>query len=154
MRYMSDRARERAEEAEPARVALRQLGVCEVCARRNLLPGDLAVHEIANGPLRQKALDLTYAVLVVCRHPDFRSQTDCHRTVQNEQEARQLARICVFRPWDYNLPAYLHLTRPAAPRRISEAEVSHEMARLLADQKFRQAAVRCLASSAVRPSLR
>jgi len=149
MRHMSERARLRADEAEPVRAALRRRGVCEVCCRRGLLPEMLAVHEIANGPLRQKALDLTYAVLVVCRQPDFRSQTDCHRTVQNEPEPRQLARICVFRPEDYNLPAYLRLTRPQALRRISEAEVMAELGTFLSDPEYRQAAVRSMTRPAV-----
>ena len=83
----------------------------------------LAGHEIANGPLRQKALDKRYAVLVVCRYPYFRTQRDCHRLVQNEPEAKQLARLWLSRPDDYDLVAYLELTRPNAPLRIEQWEV-------------------------------
>ncbi len=134
MRHMSERRRLRAAEAEPVREALRQRGRCEVCCLTGRLPEQLAVHEIARSALRQKALDQRYAVLVVCRGPDFIRQTDCHRAVQDEPEARQLARLLVCRPEDYNLPAYLKLTRPGAPRRITEAEVTAELVRILTDQ--------------------
>lgn len=130
MRQMSERRRMREEAARPVRDALkRRVRMCEVCLG-TCEPMMLAVHEIANGPLRQAALDQLYAVLVVCWGPNYWTGDDCHRLTQNEPEARQLARLLICRPEDYNLPAYLKLTRPGAPRRITEAEVRAEVAYL------------------------
>jgi len=112
------------------RTALKaRVGRCEVCGRpRNVR--DLAAHEIgrARGGVRQKALDQLYALLVVCRCPDFATGCDCHRLTQAEPEARQLARLSLSRPEDYDLPAFLALTRPNAPLRILPAEIEAEIA--------------------------
>ena len=140
---MSERRRAREEAARPVREALKaRVRRCEVCLA-TCEPMMLAVHEIANGPLRQAALDQLYAVLAVCWGPNYWTQVDCHRLIQNEPEARQLARLLICRPEDYNLPAYLKLTRPGAPRRITEAEVMAEVAYLERTRpEYRQIAAR------------
>ena len=123
-------ARERA--AAPVRDALRErVGRCEVCGTPKM-PNDLAVHEIANGPLRVKAIDKLFAVLVVCRLPNFRKQTDCHREVQEWPEPKQLALLYMRRSADYDLTAYLTLTNPRAMQRITQSEVDEQIQILLA----------------------
>jgi hypothetical protein len=79
----------------------------------------LAVHEIADGTHRQKALDKPYAVLVLCwecNSGPFKDRTEW-------PESRQLALLARRRPRDFNLQAYLELTSPKAPRRIEIEEV-------------------------------
>lgn len=78
----------------------------------------LAVHEIARGPLRQKALDQLYAVLVVCGV--------CHERLGSRKkwpESKQLAVLKCSRPQDYDLEAYCRLVNENAPYRITEDEV-------------------------------
>ncbi len=104
--------------------------MCEVCLRKRD-PEQLAGHEIANGPLRQKCLDLRFALLVVCREPIWRTREECHRTVQNEPEARQLARLWLSRDYDFDLAAYNNLVNPRAPERITQDEVDVEIELLL-----------------------
>lgn len=126
MRPMSDRRRRREEAARPVREALKaRVRRCEVCLERRE-PWQLAAHEIglARGGLRQKALDQLYALLLVCRSP---FPVDCHRLTQNEPEARQLARLRLSRPQDYDLTAFLRLTRPNAPLRLLPADVEAEI---------------------------
>ncbi len=130
LRHMSDRRREREDEARPTRVALKErLRRCEVCGRQRET-WELAIHEISNGPLRQTSLDLLFALLAVCFGPNFAAQTDCHRITQEEPETRQLARLWLSRPEDFDLKAYLTMTRPAAPNRILPLEVAIEAATL------------------------
>ena len=132
MKRQSKKARQRAAEAKPIRDALRQeVGQCEVCEcspewpHRDLPPvmSQLDVHEICRGPHRQKALDKRYALLVVCRK--------CHdgpiSSRKQMPEPKQLAILFQSRPWDFDLRAYLELTNPDAPSRISPNEVKHYM---------------------------
>ena len=82
------------------------------------LQAALCVHEIARGPLRQKALDKEYATLVVCGF--------CHELVGDKSqwpEARQLAVLKRSRPDDFDLAAYNALVNPRAPNRIAIEEV-------------------------------
>jgi len=95
------------------------------------MPDELAGHEICNGPLRQRALDKEFAVLIVCRYPNFCKQTDCHREVQAWSEAKQLALLYLRRSDSYDLKAYLTLTNPRAPQRITQEEVDVEIRALL-----------------------
>ncbi len=79
----------------------------------------LAVHEIANGPLRQKALDKPYACLVLCWW------CNGHVVVDKSKwpESRQLAVLYVKAPEDFDLAAYNALVNPRAPNRIEMSEV-------------------------------
>lgn len=137
LKPMSKKRRKREDEAKPVRDQLKaEVGRCEVC----LKPRDvdyLAGHEIANSGLRQKSLDKRFGVLVVCRQPDFANQTDCHRTVQNEPEARQLARLYLCRQSDYDLTAFNAMVNPRAPNRITQDEVDAEIENLLAARSRR-----------------
>ena len=131
MKSMSDKRRKREREAAPFRKALaKRVGECENCGRSPINRkgamtelAKLAVHEIANGPHRQKALDKPYAVLVLC--------WGCNSGPFNDKgewpEARQLALLAINRPMDFDLAAYLELTSPNAPRRIEIAEVLEYM---------------------------
>jgi hypothetical protein len=79
----------------------------------------LCVHEIANGPLRQKALDKPYACLVLC--------WACNgEAVENKGEwpvDRQLAVLQACSPEDYDLVSFNYLVNPKAPNRIEQHEV-------------------------------
>ena len=82
----------------------------------------LDVHEISRGVHRQKSLDKTFALLVVCRL--------CHGQLGDARqwsEAKQLALLAERRLHDWDLEAYLELTSPRAPRRIELEEVVAHM---------------------------
>jgi hypothetical protein len=80
----------------------------------------LCVHEIANGPLREKALDKPYACLVTCWWCNQYEMTNKARW----PEARQLSVLLAKAPEDFDLVAYLTLTNPRAMRRITIEEVT------------------------------
>ena len=82
------------------------------------------MHEIANGPDRQKALDKPYATLVLCWRCNCEEVEDKQRWPQ----ARQLSRLRARRPLDYDLAAFNRLVNPNAPRRITEEEVADAVA--------------------------
>lgn len=79
----------------------------------------LCCHEIANGPLRDKALDKPFAILVAC--------WACNGGPLNDKkewpEARQLAVLKRESPEDYDLVAYNRLVNERAPNRITPNEV-------------------------------
>lgn len=79
----------------------------------------LAVHEIASGVYRQKALDKPYAVLVLC----WECNSGPFQNRAEWPESRQLALLARRRPRDFNLTAYLELTSPKAIKRIEIHEV-------------------------------
>jgi len=79
----------------------------------------LAVHEIASGPDRQKALDKPYAVLVLC----WQCNSGPFQSRGEWPESRQLALLARRRPKDFDLTAYLELTSPRAMKRIEIEEV-------------------------------
>lgn len=116
MRIKSTKRAKREREAKPFREALvRRIGRCEHCGTGR----KLCVHEIANGPNRQKALDQAYAVLVLC----WNCNGGPFENKGEWPEARQLALLLKNRPEDFNLAAYLKLTNPRAPLRITMEEV-------------------------------
>ena len=127
MRHRSKRFTDRSREAAPVRKALiATVGKCEVCGaspkrliRQPAELNQLCVHEIARGPLRQKALDKPYACLVACFY--------CNQYLLHDRtewpEARQLARLRKSRPDDYDLGAYNLLVNERAPNRITQDEV-------------------------------
>lgn len=119
MKRMSDKARKRYHEAKPVREALRsEVGRCEISGA----VGPFDVHEICRGVNRSKALDKRFALLVVCRlaHEDLGSASKW-------PEARQLAVLAERRLFDFDLKAYLELTSPRAPNRITLQEVQKYM---------------------------
>jgi hypothetical protein len=79
----------------------------------------LCVHEIACGPLREKAMDKPYATLVLCWW--------CNGSVVTDRkqwpEARQLALLLEKMPDHYDLQAYNFLVNSRAPHRITQEEV-------------------------------
>jgi hypothetical protein len=83
----------------------------------------LAVHEIADGTHRQKALDKPFAVLVLC----WECNSGSFKDRREWSEAKQLALLARCRPKDFNLQAYLELTSPRAMQRITISEVLAEM---------------------------
>lgn len=117
LRRYSSKRRAREDEAKPFRDSLiQQVGRCERCGTRR---ARLCVHEIANGPLRQKALDKPYAVLVLC--------WPCNGLATDKgtwSEAAQLKCLKESRPDHYDLASYNFLVNPRAPERITEAEVA------------------------------
>lgn len=120
MKRWSDKARKRFNEAKPIRDALREeVGRCEISGATGY---PLDVHEICRGVHRQKALDKRFALLVVCRqsHEELGSASKW-------PEARQLAILAERRLFDFDLQAYLHLTNPNAPNRITLQEVLEHM---------------------------
>ncbi|MEO1616487.1 MAG: helix-turn-helix domain-containing protein [Planctomycetota bacterium] len=129
---MSEKRRKREAEARPARRALiAEVGECEHCGACPEDPhrgvprrlSKLCVHEIANGPSRQKALDKRFATLVLC----WQCNGDDFEDKGQWPEARQLALLAMKRTRDFDLPAYLELTNPNAPHRITLDEVSAYM---------------------------
>ncbi len=77
------------------------------------------MHEILCGPLRQKALDQVYALLVTCWH--------CNGSVVTDKrvwpEARQLAVLLQHAPENYDLAAFCRLANEHAPHRVTQSEV-------------------------------
>lgn len=127
MRAKSETRRKRESEAKPFRDRLiEDVGECENCGcspsnrqgRMSAL-ASLAVHEIASGVYRQKALDKPYAVLVLC----WQCNSGPFQNRAEWPEARQLALLARRRPKDFDLTAYLELTSPLAMRRIEIEEV-------------------------------
>ncbi len=51
--------------------------------------------------------------------------------VQGEPQARQLARLYMVRPSEYDLVAFNFLINPKAPQRITQDEVDAEIRNLL-----------------------
>jgi hypothetical protein len=118
MRRISSKRQARQAEAKPFRDDLIQrVGRCEYCHEKPPRVR-LCVHEVANGPNRQKALDKPYAVLVLC--------WGCNGLATDKgtwSEAAQLKCLKESRPEDYDLAAYNHLINPRAPMRIEQFEV-------------------------------
>ncbi len=136
LRSVSKRRRDREAEARPFRLALiAKEGQCSLCMASPKKPNRhlptecsrLCVHEIANGPLRQKALDQPYAVLVLC--------WQCNQDIHGWPEPRQLAVLQRVAPDRYDLTAYNHLVNPNAPNRITQAEVDAWSAETVAGRK-------------------
>lgn len=127
MRSKSITRRKREDEAKPFRSKLVvDVGECENCGcsptnRRGRMPEltKLAVHEIASGVHRQKALDKPYAVLVLC----WECNSGPFQDRSQWPEAKQLALLARKRPAAFDLTAYLELTSPQAMRRIEIDEV-------------------------------
>ncbi len=80
----------------------------------------LCVHEIANGPHRDKSLDKPYATLVLCWHCNGHVVTDKKEWPQ----ARQLAVLLDADPASYDLPAFNALVNPRASNRITTQDVA------------------------------
>jgi hypothetical protein len=123
----SEARRKREAEAKPFRNKLvADVGKCENCgcspeSRNGRMPemNRLSVHEIADGPHRQRALDKPYSVLVLC----WSCNSGQFKDRSQWTEARQLALLARKRPKDFNLQAYLELTSPRAPRRIEITDI-------------------------------
>lgn len=127
MRNKSTTRRKRESEAKPFRDKLvADVGECENCGcsptnRQGRMPemAKLAVHEIASGTHRQKALDKPFAVLVLC----WQCNSGPFQDRAEWSEARQLALLAKSRPSQFNLQAYLEITSPNAPKRIEIHEI-------------------------------
>lgn len=127
MRQRSATRRKRESEAKSFRDQLvATVAECENCgcspaSRQGRMPelASLAVHEIASGPDRQKALDKPYAVLVLC----WQCNSGPFQNRGEWPESRQLALLAKKRPKDFDLTAYLELTSPRAMRRIEIEEI-------------------------------
>ena len=129
IRPISKKRRERNMVARPIRERLIiKAQQCMVCGHSPKRPwpnlplevSGLSVHEIARGPLRNKALDQPCCCLVACWH--------CNSGILNDKsiwpEARQLAVLLHEAPDDFDLELYLKITSPNAPLRIEMAEVT------------------------------
>lgn len=126
MNRISGKTRDRMAEAKPIRDALiAKAGCCYICgARPGVANGrmpelnQLAVHELLNGPLRQKTMDKPYATLVVC--------WGCNDALNDKSVwpvARQLAVLQAKSPDDYDLVAFNFAANPKAPNRWTQGEV-------------------------------
>lgn len=123
MRRVSDKTRKRNQEARPIREALRsEVQRCEISGA----VGPFDVHEICRGSHRNKALDKRFALLVVCR-----LSHEALGSAKVWPEARQLAVLAERRLFDFDLKAYLELTSPRAPNRITLEEVEEHMSKEL-----------------------
>ena len=122
--FSKKRAARNADCREFRRSLIAEVGHCELCGHdpRRVRPGNiawaLAVHEIARGCHRHKALDQRYAVLVVC----WRCHEERLSSRAEWPEARQLAALKRSRPGDYDLAAYNALVG-RGPERVTEEEV-------------------------------
>lgn len=106
-----------------------EAGGCWVCGHSSKRPhparliglSKLCCHELGmcNGGLRAKAQGDPRMLLVVC----FWCNQNEVGNKQRWPEARQLALKKARDRENYNLPAYLRLTRPDAMERITEADV-------------------------------
>lgn len=127
MKNKSTTRRKREAEAKPFRQQLvADVGMCENCGcspsnkqGRSAELARLAVHEIASGPDRQKALDKPYAVLVLC----WQCNSGPFQNRGEWPESKQLALLARRRPKDFSLADYLALTSPRAPKRIEIHEI-------------------------------
>lgn len=127
VRNKSATRRKRESVAKPFRDQLvATVGQCENCGcspsnRQGRMAAltKLAVHEIASGTTRQKALDQAYAVLVLC----WQCNSGPFQNRAEWPEARQLALLARRRPKDFSLENYLALTSPRAPKRIEIHEI-------------------------------
>lgn len=118
MRPVSKKRQKLIREVKPIRDGLRkEVGHCEICSSTQ---GQLDIHEIGRGHLREACLGEHCALLVVCRscHDEKLSQAS------EWPESRQLAVLAVSRPLDFNLSRYLEITSPKAPRRIEMEEIT------------------------------
>jgi hypothetical protein len=100
-----------------------EVGRCEGCGKRKRV-NELACHELLAGPFRQKCLSERCAILVLA--------LCCHAKIQNESKPRQLGRLYLSRPQDFDLAAFLVLWC-RAPGAIEMAEVDAEIANLLGE---------------------
>jgi hypothetical protein len=134
MRRCSNRFLSRAEAAKPIREALvARRPECWVCGHSPRWPwrdkpkecSQLCVHEILNGPLRQKCLDKVHSLLVTCWFCNSHELTNKRKW----PEARQLAVLLKCAPENYDLAAHNFLANPRAPNRITEADVAEWMGR-------------------------
>lgn len=120
MRPVSKKRQELIRQVKPVRDGLRsEVGKCEICGCSR---GALDVHEIKRGPCRAILLGERCGLLVVCRL--------CHEALGSAAkwpEARQLAILAERRLFDFDLRAYLELTSPRAPNRITLEEVQKYM---------------------------
>lgn len=113
--------------AETRRKLIAEHPSCMVCGSspgnpRRDLPRELSqicVHEIANGPLRNKALDKPFACLVLCWYCNQYEMTDKKKW----PETRQLAVLLRKSPHHFDLKAYNWLVNERAPNRITIEEV-------------------------------
>jgi len=97
----------------------REIAHCEYCNHwfEGGSPRRYEQHEIAGGPLREKARTKRFAVLGLCKV--------CHRMIHNDlgwPRARQLALLKHNRLRDYDLEAFNELVG-YGPNRITEEEV-------------------------------
>lgn len=60
----------------------------------------------------------------MCREPNWLKGVDCHSSIQNWPEAKQLALLYIVRPSDFDLMAYCNMVNERAPNRITFDEVS------------------------------
>jgi len=120
MRPVSKKRQELMRQVKPVRDRLRaEIWKCEIC---DCARGVLDVHEIKRGPCRAILLGERCGLLLVCRL--------CHEELGSAAqwpEARQLAVLAERRLFDFDLKAYLNLTNPGAPNRITLQEVQAYM---------------------------
>jgi len=102
-----------------------EVGRCEGCMKRKRV-NELACHELLYGALLQDCLDQRCALLVVA--------DCCHRKVQNETKARQLARLYLSRAADLDFLRFCELWK-RAPTAIMFDEVMAEVDLLLENRK-------------------
>ncbi len=105
MRRFSLKRQKRNREVKQFRDDFRkEIKLCEHCQKRPVQ----AIHEIARGSHRQKALDKRYAILRLC-------DPGCHQEVGGWPICKQLALLALRRPNDYDLDAYWQLTSRRFP---------------------------------------
>lgn len=127
LRTSSLKTADRRREVKPIREALiAKAGRCMICgahpaSQNGRMPShnQLCVHEILNGPNRQKALDKPYACLVLCWHCNGSEVEDKAKWPVE----RQLAVLQAASPDDYDLVAINYLMNPKAPNRWTQSDV-------------------------------
>lgn len=125
LRQMSDKRRKRIEEVREFRENLiLEVGTCEVCNGTSSL-SSLCVHEISNGPLREKSLDKPFAVLVVCEYCNLYDLMDKSLWPWD----RQLAALKVVAPDRFDLHAFNQHIKdlPDRPDRFTEEDVDQHI---------------------------
>lgn len=137
MKRISPKTAARKRQAQPVRDALiERVGRCEVCLKPRMAD-KLCCHEIARGVHRTRCLDKPFGILVVCREPNWHTGVDCHSSIQNWPEAKQLALLYCVRASDFDLPAYCNMVNERAPNRITWDEVSVFISQITALEEVR-----------------
>src|SRR5574339_82749 len=97
-------ASQRRQIAQERAMFVAEVDRCELCEQRL----SLAVHEVARGCDRRKALTTRCANLILCNAKQG-IKPSCHKIVETWPREKQLALLLLRRPHDFDLEAYYQI---------------------------------------------